>query len=925
MPTQDSIVNQMRQALQVAEPDLDTSIGSPIRSILDTVSEVIAEQTADQYLMSYQYDIDSKSGADLDTFVNLFGMSRYLAKSAVAYVTFSLSASTGQVQTFGAGSQVATGTTPQIVFTTVVPASISATGTSVTIPCTCSISGTVGNVAANTITSAVSPFGTVSSITNTSAATGGVDAETDDALRARFKSTVFRNLAGTDAMYQGVGLDDASVTQANVIGSTKSYFDQVQLSGGIGVSSVQDLAYYYPNTQFLGTNLSGGVNPVFISRGQYGVSSLYQPTPPAPSLTLVSGGSLAYPQAYQYAVVYNITPTISTTASSLSGSTLNLTPTATTTGLAAAGSGVLTHLGTKYFFTYTGVGTTSLTGITWTGGTPSVSSGDLVKITIGTTLSTGLGIAATSPATTSSNRSTTVSWSAGGLPSSTSNAFFASADVYRYNPSTPTVPFEKVNSTPVTSNSYTDTGTAGISTPPLNNTTGAPVIYVPPNPVSQSLTNISVSAGVITVTPTTMWADIAPGQSVTISGTTNYNTTATILSVNQTAGTFTMQSGWTQAAAETSGTITYNAIPDAVYQLQFDYMPVASRNDPANGITNRVDIYVNGDRPLEVTENLVFNQSAVTFNSTDGITVEAINSTTPSMNHQLFQRLDGTSPLVGNLFIPLSYSPIDSLASGIQSMGSVAVTAPLSGSIGTNGSGGSTATEYPFNKIYSYGTDYWVVNEVDQFGRSSKSRAGLEWNIASAQPLHMPQTGDVVTADYNYNQVPTTVQHDMDLWNVVTSDVMVHEANTLYLDFYLAVVLGGNASAGNVFTQIQSVLSNYLSQVGFDGIVQRSAIISTIQQVSGVIAVRFITSAASDSKAILYGTGPLNGVAVGTGTNAHYGIQQINPVTGNVVEIFTASDGSVYRATDIRLDDTELVTLNNVYIAQMSQSMFGSV
>ena len=301
-------------------------------------------------------------------------------------------------------------------------------------------------------------------------------------------------------------------------------------------------------------------------------------------------------------------------------------------------------------------------------------------------------------------------------------------------------------------------------------------------------------------------------------------------------------------------------------------MPVSSRNDPANGITNRVDIYVNGDRPIEVTENLVFSQSAKTFNVIDGITVENINSTTPSMNHELFQRLDGTTPAVGNLFIPLSFSPIDGPATGLQSNGSVVVTAPKTP---------SPTPAYPTNHAYTYGTDYWIVNEVDQFGRSSKSRAGLEWNATPTTADHMPQTGDVVTVDYTYNQVPTTVQHNMDLWNVVTSDVMVHQANTLYLDFYFAVVLGGNSNAGTVFSSIQTVVSNYLSQVGFDGVVQRSSLISAVQQV--------------------------------------------NPVTGNVVEVYSATDGSVYRATDIYLDDTELATLNNVYIAQMSQSMFGSV
>ena len=43
MPTQADISAQLIQALAVTEPSLDTTIGSPIRSIFDVVAEVVAE------------------------------------------------------------------------------------------------------------------------------------------------------------------------------------------------------------------------------------------------------------------------------------------------------------------------------------------------------------------------------------------------------------------------------------------------------------------------------------------------------------------------------------------------------------------------------------------------------------------------------------------------------------------------------------------------------------------------------------------------------------------------------------------------------------------------------------------------------------------------------------------------------------------
>src|SRR4051794_5411380 len=87
--TQTDIVAQMRAALSVSEPDLDTTIGSTTRKILDAVAEVVAESLIDKLLLDYQYDIDAKSGQDLDDFVALFGFNRLPAKRATGTVIFS--------------------------------------------------------------------------------------------------------------------------------------------------------------------------------------------------------------------------------------------------------------------------------------------------------------------------------------------------------------------------------------------------------------------------------------------------------------------------------------------------------------------------------------------------------------------------------------------------------------------------------------------------------------------------------------------------------------------------------------------------------------------------------------------------------------------------------------------------------------------
>jgi hypothetical protein len=60
--TVNDIVSRMRAALSLSEPDLDTTVGTPTRKILDAVGEVIAEAYVDRSLLTYQYDIDSKTG-----------------------------------------------------------------------------------------------------------------------------------------------------------------------------------------------------------------------------------------------------------------------------------------------------------------------------------------------------------------------------------------------------------------------------------------------------------------------------------------------------------------------------------------------------------------------------------------------------------------------------------------------------------------------------------------------------------------------------------------------------------------------------------------------------------------------------------------------------------------------------------------------
>lgn len=134
MPSQAQLVAQMNQGLAIAIPDLDTSIGAPMRNVLDVVANVIAEQTADQYLLSYGYDINAMSGANLDAFVANFGFARFPAKRAVGYITFSRSSAAPSNIPIGLGTQISTQAANPIVFSTIIPALMPIGTNSITVP-----------------------------------------------------------------------------------------------------------------------------------------------------------------------------------------------------------------------------------------------------------------------------------------------------------------------------------------------------------------------------------------------------------------------------------------------------------------------------------------------------------------------------------------------------------------------------------------------------------------------------------------------------------------------------------------------------------------------------------------------------------------------------------------------------------------------
>lgn len=149
-------------------------------------------------------------GANVDSFVGQFAMTRLPAVAASGSETFGVLTAGSSPIDIAVGTLISTGpggTQFAVTLNTTNAAYNPATGgytlvagaTSVTLPVQCTVAGTVGNVAANTITSPVTPIIGIDTYANAAAFTNGVAAESDAALKTRFALYIQSRASATAA------------------------------------------------------------------------------------------------------------------------------------------------------------------------------------------------------------------------------------------------------------------------------------------------------------------------------------------------------------------------------------------------------------------------------------------------------------------------------------------------------------------------------------------------------------------------------------------------------------------------------------------------------------------------------------------------------------------------------------------------------
>lgn len=293
MLTQSQIAQQMLSQLRLLDPSASAEIGTPERKIIDTVAQANADSQIDLVGLQSALDIDSKYGSSLDNFLAIFGFGRQSATYATGYVTFSRTTPSTSDIRIPVNSLVqvpiTSSSTQQVKFYTSIDATLQAGTTSVTVPIRAVTAGKVGNVAANQITEIVGqPIPGITSVTNDTAITDGINQESDAEYKVRFKNTVFRNLAGTEDQYLALAIATAFTSKANVVGPVSKYQEYMQVppvddpssydvdgdgdqdSGG-GISGEYTTALStIPYAKHIYTNL-----PVFVSNGQTDATSIF--------------------------------------------------------------------------------------------------------------------------------------------------------------------------------------------------------------------------------------------------------------------------------------------------------------------------------------------------------------------------------------------------------------------------------------------------------------------------------------------------------------------------------------------------------------------------------------------------------------------------------------------------------------------------
>lgn len=289
----DTIALAIIATINQTAPELSLATGTPERQIVDAVAQQISAAMISQYTTGGMLDINTKSGLELEQFVGIWGFGRLQGSAAQGTVIITVANLSSTATVIPLGSQFYTtvglaGSSTTLYFASKQAVTVPAGQLTASIPCQCTSTGTAGNVPPDSITSQSAAIG-ASTVTNLQAFTGGVNVETDAALRQRFMDTMLRNISGTSDWYINLALQNNSVSRVAVYGPTTLYKMQIAVPAStLTLPVTANVKYAWPGMSSCFQNL-GTSDEVFYSPiDDYAVSPGASPV-----FTTASTGALA--------------------------------------------------------------------------------------------------------------------------------------------------------------------------------------------------------------------------------------------------------------------------------------------------------------------------------------------------------------------------------------------------------------------------------------------------------------------------------------------------------------------------------------------------------------------------------------------------------------------------------------------------------
>lgn len=354
-------------------------------------------------------------------------------------------------------------------------------------------------------------------------------------------------------------------------------------------------------------------------------------------------------------------------------------------------------------------------------------------------------------------------------------------------------------------------------------------------------------------------------------------------------------------------------VPGNVYLLEHAYLSKNSRNNIGLGITNCVDVFVNGENPTTVdSEEIVPTSTNALQNTNSALWTYQHPTATTVINFK--RKIDGRSADVGSLVQPLYWQPVLDVPDSIQVGSDTYYKANY-----YNSSDSTYYNQYD-GVSYTVKAHYCVVEEVNSYYGTIRARSGIEWfqvgttnnylngalvgdNIATSSYTGVKIETLVGTqfsiVGYTYDKNVADLQAIMEKNKQVTTDVLVHRTKYRYFRPIVTIMYSFGATQSVVNASIIANLQSFFENQYYGTAIQLSDILQTIHNTPGVDNVRWTNQST---------------------LSGHTGVGALEEVNADGSSL---SGGPTYIYDDFYIQDNELAdspTSNQVTITVRAQN-----